>query len=298
MSLLTHHLRGLYWFFYAVTMLGSPTAITILASIVFILGKNKLKIFAVVLIIGLLFSFSIVDDIKDLVKRPRPPIINYSQYYVTGSYSFPSGHALTIFLAAAVLGAYYGWKYRLIGYVLACLVSISRVYLGVHYPTDVIAGAIIGTLLGELLVYAAYRYGLCDNAGLLSLMRKPDTTPRVAKAGPLYEVKIPFLLSATAFLSVVLSLAMYQYGENAPAIFVLSAASTFMMLYTIGSGVVYSKKFLVAFVFIAAGIIGALTLDSLQAYVLSLALIAIACIACLTLLCSKEKSDTKDLTPN
>jgi undecaprenyl-diphosphatase len=294
LSLLTHHLRGLYWFFYAVTMLGSPTAITILASIAFILGKNKLKIFAAVLIIGLLFSFSIVDDTKDIIKRPRPPISNDAPYRITGSYSFPSGHALTIFLAAAVLGAYFGWKYRLIGYVLACLVSISRVYLGVHYPTDIIAGAIIGTLLGELLVYSAYRYGLCDNAGLLSLMRKPAAIPGTVKALPAYEIKTPFLLSAIAFISVILALALYQYGESAPAIFILSAASMFLILYTIVSGMAYNKKFLAAFIFIAAGIIGALALDTLQAYMLSLVVVAIAYIACLALSYSKEKTVTKE----
>jgi PAP2 superfamily len=264
-------------------MLGSPTAVTILASLAFILGKNKLKVFAAILLIGLLFSFFIVDDLKDIVKRPRPPGIDTLRYLIANNYSFPSGHALTIFLAAAVLGAYYGWKYRLVGYAIAFLVSISRVYLGVHYPTDIIAGALIGTILGELLVFAAYRYGLCDNAGLVSLIRKPSYAKEVIKTKVSYEREPAFLPSAIAFLTVILILALYQYDSNIPAILILIAASLAIILYMVMSHRAYHKKLLTAFAVISIGLIGALALLSLEAYVLSLLLIAAAYIACLAL---------------
>jgi len=280
LSALTHHLREFYWFFYTVTMVGSPTAVTILASIAFILGKNKIKVFAAILLIGLLFSFFVVDDLKDIVKRPRPPGINTARYLITNNYSFPSGHALTIFLAAAVLGAYYGWKYRLIGYILAFIVSISRVYLGVHYPTDIIAGAIIGTFLGELLIYAAYRYGLCDNAGLLSLLQKPGD---IKTTGNGYRANIPFPVSLIVFISAALILILYSYNEYALAICLPSALFMLVILYMVRHGTAFDKGLILAFVFISAGIIGALALDALQAYALSLVLIAAAYVSCLAL---------------
>jgi undecaprenyl-diphosphatase len=69
------------------------------------------------------------------------------------SNSFPSGHAATSFAAATVIAAA-APRLRIPLYVLAALVAWSRVYVGVHYPLDVIGGAIYGTLLGLLLVRA------------------------------------------------------------------------------------------------------------------------------------------------
>jgi undecaprenyl-diphosphatase len=63
------------------------------------------------------------------------------------SYSFPSGHAAASFVAAYLLSKKdkkRAWVY----YVVALLISFSRIYLGKHYPSDVLAGALIGTLIG------------------------------------------------------------------------------------------------------------------------------------------------------
>jgi undecaprenyl-diphosphatase len=74
--------------------------------------------------------------------------------------SFPSGHALRAFAVAACLASspwvcapgQRSWKRRLvtITYVFAALVCVSRIYLGAHFPSDVLAGALVGTLLGIL----------------------------------------------------------------------------------------------------------------------------------------------------
>ena len=62
-------------------------------------------------------------------------------------YSFPSGHAAVSFAAAAALGASHAkaWGWSL---ALAILLALSRLYLYVHYPTDILAGALVGTLAG------------------------------------------------------------------------------------------------------------------------------------------------------
>jgi len=172
LTMFTQQFPEYEWFFFVITQLGSPLTLALLGSIGFVLGKNKLKVFSAILIIGTIFGMIIVDDIKEVVERARPGGANSADFTVKDSYSFPSGHAFSIFLAVSVLGAYYGWKLYASGYVLAIAVSLSRLYLGVHYPSDVIAGAILGIIAGEMLIYAAYRLNLCNNPGLISFLHK------------------------------------------------------------------------------------------------------------------------------
>jgi undecaprenyl-diphosphatase len=88
--------------------------------------------------------------IKALVDRTRPPFAVpglHALGQVPGDASFPSGHASTAFAAAIVLGASLPrLRPALLG--LAALVAVSRVWLGVHYPSDVLAGAALGAGIG------------------------------------------------------------------------------------------------------------------------------------------------------
>lgn len=113
-------------------------------------GRRK----ATALILTIVVSYVICDLVlKPTVARDRP--CGYADFEllvaIPQSYSFPSGHTMSSFAAATVLFA----DDRRLGtaaYALAGLVGFSRVYLFVHWPTDVIAGAILGIAVGYLMV--------------------------------------------------------------------------------------------------------------------------------------------------
>lgn len=90
--------------------------------------------------------------LKNIVKRPRPGIthddVNYVDDYLVKDYeSFPSGHTTGAFATATVLSDQYP-EYQPYFYTYATLVGISRIYTGVHYPSDVLAGAFLGYIVG------------------------------------------------------------------------------------------------------------------------------------------------------
>jgi undecaprenyl-diphosphatase len=100
--------------------------------------------------------------LKSLINRPRPPL-RYPEpktlVPLPHDASFPSGHAATSFAAATMLSFAFPRLAPLL-YVLAAAVAFSRVYVGVHYPLDVVGGAALGVLIAvvlELLVRRSAR---------------------------------------------------------------------------------------------------------------------------------------------
>ena len=95
--------------------------------------------------------------VRYVIDRPRPFITH--EVIVRIAYpinpSFPSGHAATAFMIATILAHRFP-KYKYLFYILASLVGISRIYLGVHYPSDVIAGALIGYGITRLLMSSQF----------------------------------------------------------------------------------------------------------------------------------------------
>jgi undecaprenyl-diphosphatase len=89
--------------------------------------------------------------LKLLSDRPRPYIAHPEQEplrHAALDVSLPSGHAATSFAAAVVLARYVPPRVAPLLFVLAALVGWSRVYVGVHYPSDIVAGALLGVAVG------------------------------------------------------------------------------------------------------------------------------------------------------
>lgn len=90
--------------------------------------------------------------LKYVVRRPRPVLEELPALSSTvTSLSFPSAHSTTSFAAAWALTAGDGGLPRVPVYALAKAMAVSRIYVGVHYPTDIAAGAAFGTAVAALL---------------------------------------------------------------------------------------------------------------------------------------------------
>jgi undecaprenyl-diphosphatase len=96
---------------------------------------------------------SVCFGLKDAIDRTRPfaahPQID--PLYVVHSSSFPAGHAATAFAGATLL-SYLAPRAAPAFVVLAVLIGYSRVYVGVHYPGDVVVGALIGVVIGVIAI--------------------------------------------------------------------------------------------------------------------------------------------------
>jgi undecaprenyl-diphosphatase len=101
----------------------------------------------------------VTDVLKQAFGRARPPVADPglgSLVSIPGNPSFPSGHSATAFAAATAV-AILCPRLRLPVLAIAAAVALSRVYLRVHFPLDVIAGGLIGAGLGALCGLAALR---------------------------------------------------------------------------------------------------------------------------------------------
>ena len=150
---LQEHIRGefLNVLMPLITSLGDIGFIWILIGAVFAVQK-KYRQAGILIWIALLSEWLLVDGVlKNIFMRVRPfhaselllPLIE-----LPDSWSFPSGHSGSSFAAATVMWMRLPRKYALPGAVLAVLIAFSRLYVGVHYPTDVLAGAAVGICVG------------------------------------------------------------------------------------------------------------------------------------------------------
>lgn len=155
---LLHMLQGLHeeWLdavMIFVTTLGNGGFIWIVLSVVLIViprtrkcGLGMLLAMAITFLLGNLI-------LKNIIARPRPFAVDTSVMLLIpkpSEYSFPSGHTSSSFAAACTLYAYYR-KPGVAALLVAGMIAFSRMYLFVHYPTDILGGMLIGGLIALLV---------------------------------------------------------------------------------------------------------------------------------------------------
>lgn len=152
------HLRGPVgdWLMPKVTMLGDLGLIWILFAVILIFNK-KYRIHGIVMLIALGIGVLIGNvALKNIIERSRPCWIDSSVNMlipIPEDFSFPSGHTLASVIGATCLtitNRKFGW----FAIPIACLIAFSRLYLFVHFPSDVFAS----TLLGIVIAYVTMKY--------------------------------------------------------------------------------------------------------------------------------------------
>ena len=138
-----------------ITHLGGATiTLSTLTGLLFISGQT-LRTWTLQALLSLIISHIIVHIIKKIYRRERPYETLNSVHLGANplkDYSFPSGHTTAIF-SVTVAFALHSAMLAMILLPIAILVGFSRLYLGVHYPTDVIVGASIGILTATIIVF-------------------------------------------------------------------------------------------------------------------------------------------------
>ena len=140
------------WF----TYLGSHFAVVFFIIVSWILTQRRKILRRLVLLYGI--QSGVLYGLKYLIQRQRPLLfLEMASKLSKGSReildpSFPSGHAVYGFMIATLL-AYRFPRYRVIFFIVAGLIGWTRIYLGLHYPTDVIAGALLGYGITKLFLH-------------------------------------------------------------------------------------------------------------------------------------------------
>ncbi len=163
----------------AITDFGSYIAMGIICVLLYIFGGENTRKVALLGLAALLVANVAVYFLKFIVAEPRPFLVLPNVDLIvseTEIYSFPSGHSTSSFAVMMVIGLKYrlyikGKTYRLIYPLLtfASLIAFSRIYIGVHYPLDVLFGAILGILSAILVIKLGWDNSIIDKISQVSI---------------------------------------------------------------------------------------------------------------------------------
>jgi membrane-associated phospholipid phosphatase len=138
----------------AFTQLGSFGFALLVSAFFFTTGQRRVT---VVLMLGEITLWLMVETIKALTDRGRPFTLLEGARVIGWKalgLSFPSGHTAQAFFLATLITSHFQFALlpRVVVYTLACLVGYTRIYVGAHYPRDVLGGALLGSVWGVMAV--------------------------------------------------------------------------------------------------------------------------------------------------
>lgn len=139
-----------------ITSLGNKLTIWSIVGLM-LLASNKYRKYGYMIIFSLLLCLIVGNfSLKPLVARARPfdarPILDALLISPPKDFSFPSGHTMSSF-ASSVIIYYMNKKVGICAFILGTFIGFSRLYLYVHYPSDVFVGGIIGVLIGSSTIF-------------------------------------------------------------------------------------------------------------------------------------------------
>lgn len=136
----------------AVSRSGDGYLQLLLPPVMLVIDPLRGKVFLLMATVAFAIERLLYYVLKNVFKRRRPPQVVpsfNSIIHASDEFSFPSGHTMAAFVLAGCAGLSFGLAAAPL-YVWATAVGISRVILGVHFPTDILAGASLGTAIALL----------------------------------------------------------------------------------------------------------------------------------------------------
>ena len=123
--------------------------------------KGEIYVFGVTMISAAIARFGLVEIIRLFFHRPRPflALPQIHALFKDTEWSFPSGHA-SFFFAMAMAIYLYNKKWGVWFFIATIIVTVSRVAAGVHYPTDILAGLVVGVCAALAARYIAEKFKL------------------------------------------------------------------------------------------------------------------------------------------
>lgn len=142
-----------------VSLLGSELVWFAISGLLWLMGDERKRKTGILLGATIVLAEVAEFFVKNSIQRPRPLTVlpGIIAYGVVGGFSFPSGHVVRAFAGAYVISHFHR-PFMAPILVWAGAMGLSRMYLGVHYPTDVLGGALFGTLLAMTLVSQIPRF--------------------------------------------------------------------------------------------------------------------------------------------
>jgi membrane-associated phospholipid phosphatase len=138
------------------TLIGISYIIILVAIPLWLGGKREASIYALVLVAVVTLVTEVMKVVVDR-QRPSAELSGVHTILSASGPSFPSAHASRAFAVALLVWRNTNHRWGAAGIAIASLIALSRVYLGVHWPSDVAAGTLLGLLLARLMEYATKR---------------------------------------------------------------------------------------------------------------------------------------------
>lgn len=143
-----------------VTMLGNMGIFWVAVALI-ISAKAKYRRCSITMLIGMVAGVVIGNlIIKNIIQRDRPCWINEIENMLIANpqdFSFPSGHTMSSFIAATIL-VHYDKRLGIPSFGVAILIAFSRLYLYVHFPSDIVGGALLGIAIAGMTISATDKY--------------------------------------------------------------------------------------------------------------------------------------------
>lgn len=124
----------------------------LIAGLLYLSGNEKEKKLSKKMIIGLVLITLTTQILKLVIMRPRPytELSSLIVLATENDYSFPSGHTSTSTVMTYILYKEYD---EIVLWIIPLLIALSRLYIGVHYPSDIIGGFVLGLIIGYIVEY-------------------------------------------------------------------------------------------------------------------------------------------------